>query len=151
MFPFPWVSWVSVYSYYKLTNSTTSTHHCIKLLSEGSSHWRLYLVGGLPTVSMHKGSYWMIVFFGTVAAFELKTSATAKSISSNYVYAVGLNRMVSLWWLNYLIIFITARSSYASAVLGIVMLSVCPPVRLSVCLSHGCFVTKWKNILPIFS
>ena len=32
----------------------------------------------------------------------------------------------------------TARNSYASAVLGIVILSVCP--------SHVCFVTKRKNI-----
>ena len=36
----------------------------------------------------------------------------------------------------------TVRSSYASAVLGIVILS----VRLS----HACFVTKLQNILPIF-
>jgi len=34
----------------------------------------------------------------------------------------------------------TARSSYASAVLGIVSLSVCLSVRPSVC--HACFVTK---------
>jgi len=44
----------------------------------------------------------------------------------------------------------TARSSYASAVLKIVILSVRPSVRPSVCLSHSCFVTKQKNILPIF-
>jgi len=40
----------------------------------------------------------------------------------------------------------TARSSYASAVFGIVILSVCLPVRPS----SVCFATKWKNILPIF-
>jgi len=36
----------------------------------------------------------------------------------------------------------TARSSYASAVLGIVILSVRPSVRPS----YACFVTKLKNI-----
>jgi len=36
----------------------------------------------------------------------------------------------------------TARSIYGSAVLGTVILSVCP--------LHACFVTKRKNILPIF-
>jgi len=36
----------------------------------------------------------------------------------------------------------TARSSYASAVLVIVI--------LSVCLTHACFMTKRKNILPTF-
>ena len=48
----------------------------------------------------------------------------------------------------------TARRSYASAVLGVVILSVCPSVRLSVCpsvcLSHACFVTKPNNALRIF-
>ena len=48
----------------------------------------------------------------------------------------------------FLLIF-TARSSYASAVLKIVILSVRLSVRLSVCLSHACFVTKGKNIMPI--
>ena len=45
------------------------------------------------------------------------------------------------WWclcLLFCLYFITARSSYASAVLGIVILSVCRPV----CPSHGCFITK---------
>ena len=40
----------------------------------------------------------------------------------------------------------TARRSYASAVLGVVILSVCP----SVCLSHGCFVTKPNNAPGIY-
>jgi len=40
----------------------------------------------------------------------------------------------------------TARRSYASAVLGIVILSVCP----SVCLSRVCFVTNPKNLPAIF-
>ena len=39
----------------------------------------------------------------------------------------------------------TARRNYASAVLGIVILS----VRLSVCLSHACFVTNPKNLPAI--
>ena len=34
--------------------------------------------------------------------------------------------------------------------LGIVILSICLSVRPSVRLSHACFVTKRKNILPIF-
>jgi len=44
--------------------------------------------------------------------------------------------------------FFTARRSYASAVLGVVILS----VRLSVCLSlsHVCFVTNPKNLSAIF-
>jgi len=41
---------------------------------------------------------------------------------------------------------ITARRSYASVVLGVVILSVCP----SVCLSHACFVTNSKNLPAIF-
>jgi len=44
----------------------------------------------------------------------------------------------------------TARRSYASAVLGVVLLSVCPSVRPSVRLSHVCFVTNPKNLPAIF-
>ena len=40
----------------------------------------------------------------------------------------------------------TARRSYASAVLGVVILSVRPSVRLS----HACFVTNPKNLPAIF-
>ena len=43
-------------------------------------------------------------------------------------------------------IIITARRSYASAVLGVVILSVCRSVHLS----HVCFVTNPKNLLAIF-
>ena len=49
----------------------------------------------------------------------------------------------------------TARRSYASAVLGVLILSVCPSVRLSVCLTHALwliqrtyrryFYTAWKG------
>ena len=48
-------------------------------------------------------------------------------------------------------IIITAWRSYASAVLGVVILSVCPSVCLSVRLSHACFVTNPKNLPAIFS
>ena len=44
----------------------------------------------------------------------------------------------------------TARPSYAIAVLGVVILSVCPSDRLSVRLSHACFVTNPKNLPVIF-
>ena len=44
----------------------------------------------------------------------------------------------------------TARRSYASAVLGVVILSVSPSVCLSVRLSHACFVTNPKNLPAIF-
>ena len=44
----------------------------------------------------------------------------------------------------------TARRSYASAVLGVVILSVRLSVRPSVCLSHACFVTNLKNLRAIF-
>ena len=48
----------------------------------------------------------------------------------------------------------TARRSYASAVLGVLILSVRPSVRpsvhLSVCPSHACFVTKPKKLPAIF-
>jgi len=47
-------------------------------------------------------------------------------------------------------IIITARRSYASAVVGVVILSVCPSVCLSVRLSHACFVTNPKNLPAIF-
>jgi len=40
----------------------------------------------------------------------------------------------------------TSRRSYASAVLGVVILSVCPSVRPS----HACFLTNPKNLLAIF-
>ena len=43
----------------------------------------------------------------------------------------------------------TARRSYARAVLGVVIY-VCPSVRLSVRLSHACFVTNPKNLPAIF-
>jgi len=46
--------------------------------------------------------------------------------------------------------FFTARRSYASAVLGVVILSICPSVRPSVRLSHACFVTNAKNLPAIF-
>jgi len=56
-------------------------------------------------------------------------------------------------WLFNFTVFI-ARRSYATAVLGVVILSVRPSVRLSVCLSvcpsHACFVTNPKNIPAIF-
>jgi len=42
-------------------------------------------------------------------------------------------------------------SSYASAVLEVVILSVHPSAYLSVCPSHACFVTKRNNALRIFS
>jgi len=44
----------------------------------------------------------------------------------------------------------TARRSYASAVLGVVILSVCLSVRSSFRLSHACFVTNPKNLPAIF-
>jgi len=43
-------------------------------------------------------------------------------------------------------IIITVRYSYASAVLGVIILSVCLSIRLS----HACFVTNPKNLLAIF-
>jgi len=53
-----------------------------------------------------------------------------------------------------LLSFFTARRSYASAVLGVVILSVCPSGRLSVrpsvCLSHACCVTNPKNLPATF-
>jgi len=45
---------------------------------------------------------------------------------------------------------VTARRSYASAVLGVVILSVRMSVCPSVCLSHACFVTNPKNLPAIF-
>ena len=57
---------------------------------------------------------------------------------------------VSICWMYPRVIgcvdFFTARRSYASAVLRVVILS----VRPSVCLSHACFVTKLNNVLRIF-
>jgi len=43
-------------------------------------------------------------------------------------------------------IIITARHSYATAVLGVIILSVCQSVRLS----HACFVANPKNLLAYF-
>ena len=43
----------------------------------------------------------------------------------------------------------TARA-YARAVLGVVILSICPSVCLYVRLSHACIVTKLNNVLQIF-
>ena len=45
---------------------------------------------------------------------------------------------------------ITARRSYASAVLGVVILSVCPSVCHTVTRVLYCFVTNPKNLLAIF-
>jgi len=44
----------------------------------------------------------------------------------------------------------TARRNYASAVLRVVIPSVCLSVCPSVCLSHACFVTNPKNLPAIF-
>jgi len=52
---------------------------------------------------------------------------------------------VRLFRLNVLCVF-TARRSYASAVLGVVILSVRPSVRLS----QACFVTNPRNLPAIF-
>ena len=43
-------------------------------------------------------------------------------------------------------LFIFTAPAYARAVLGVVILSVCP----SVCLSHACIVTKLNDALQIF-
>jgi len=48
------------------------------------------------------------------------------------------------------ILLFTARRSYASAVLGVVILSVRASVCLSVRLSRACFVTNPKNLPAIF-
>jgi len=55
----------------------------------------------------------------------------------------------STWGIQRRVVF-TARRSYASAVLAVVILSVRPSVCLSVCLSHACFVTNPKNLPAIF-
>jgi len=47
-------------------------------------------------------------------------------------------------------IVITALRSHPSTVFGVVILSVCPSIYLSVCLSHACFVTSPKNLPAIF-
>jgi len=52
-----------------------------------------------------------------------------KNIFTSMIYSIDVKNVFTLF---------TARSCYASAVLGIVILSVCP--------SHACFVTKRKNI-----
>jgi len=52
--------------------------------------------------------------------------------------------------LSYIVFFITARRSYASAVLEVVILFVRLSVCLSVRLSHACFVTNPKNLPAIF-
>jgi len=61
------------------------------------------------------------------------------------VFVIVLMCYCSIDYVGLLFIF-TARSSYASAVLGIVILSVRLSVRLTVCPAHACFVTKRKNI-----
>jgi len=52
-------------------------------------------------------------------------------------------------FLNFLLVF-TAQRSYASAVLGVVILSVRPSVCLSVRLSHACFVTNQRTYRQYF-
>jgi len=58
---------------------------------------------------------------------------------------LGIGRHSSLHSKHVHVIF-TARRSYASAVLGVVILS----ARPSVCLSHAFFVTNPKNLPAIF-
>jgi len=60
-----------------------------------------------------------------------------------YVSIMGLTRF-------YKMTVFTARRSYASAVLLVVILSVHLSVRPSVRLSHACFVTNPKNVPAIF-
>ena len=55
-----------------------------------------------------------------------------------------------LYYIITYVCYIIARRSYASAVLGVVILSVRPSVRLSVTLSQACFVTNPKNLRAIF-
>jgi len=58
---------------------------------------------------------------------------------------------MSVFVIQYFVLYLhTARRSYTSAVLGVVILSIGLFVCLSVCLSHACFVTNSKNLLAIF-
>jgi len=83
---------------------------------------------------------------------DLQDFVRAQRLETDYdgKQAVGVlsrsNSPLSLS-LGYLLpILFTARSSYASAVSGNVLMS----VRLSILPSHACFVTKRKNIRPMF-
>ena len=76
---------------------------------------------------------------------------SATSITKPILFKSAQQGKLSTWVIYY-IFWLLPREAYMlySAVLGIVILSVSPPVCLSVRLSHACFVTKQKNIQPIF-
>jgi len=75
------------------------------------------------------------------AGQEMSTGQGAVTVICAGKITVGLALQRS----QYVIVF-TARRSYASEVLGVVILF----VRPSVCLSHACFVTNPKNLPAIF-
>ena len=58
--------------------------------------------------------------------------------------------MCNAWLLFFLFPCVFTARAYARAVLGVVILSVCPYVCLSVCLSHAYIVTKLNDALQIF-
>jgi len=76
----------------------------------------------------------------------------ARAAQSAYSYLLQLSRVAPhrgwpkrpIPW-----ILFTARSSYASAVIGD-RIYVCPPVRLSVCLSHACFDYELSDQLKMY-
>ena len=76
-------------------------------------------------------------------------TVTCNSTSSYRV--LWLRNVVRILLLNivHATIIFTARA-YARAVLGVVILSLSPSVRPSVCLSHACNVTKLNDALQIF-
>jgi len=74
--------------------------------------------------------------------------AVHRIIWSPVLRAVGPSRQLCSAIVRYL--FLPRRHSYASAVLGVVILSVRLSVRPFVRLSHACFMTNPKNLPAIF-
>ena len=115
--------------------------------------------GGLPATMKLHAFHFITVQFVTFLFYTF--SANTDSRCSKFSYKIRYNThkdkcyAISIAWrltafitCCVVICIFTARRIYASAVLGVVILSVCLSVRLSVCLSHACFVTNSKN-LPV--
>ena len=84
-------------------------------------------------------------------SLPFKIPSSLVSILHNFVMSVVilftqpspfLIKQLPFWCLKTFLVVFTARRSYDSAVLGVVILS----VRTYVCLSHACFVTKSSNV-----
>ena len=108
----------------------------------------IMLVGKLPIITGKTACNWWRTVLSAYAGLLGINGTEYREFASIVYYKNRCMRAMHLHCMQMFII--TARCSYASAVLGVIILSVCPSVRLSVNLSRACFVTNPKNLPAIF-